>query len=413
MPSARSVSSRGIPCAITGCASPSTSSASVAIRAPGEKHVPLTKRAVPRPIARSAGSGASRRTSRSAKARSSVAEPGAAGSLRAIATSELDDIRREYEQSLSWRVTRPLRALGRRVRAVRGAHVAAPHRGGGYDSWLEHYHDGVLAPIDAACAAGGPDRFALFSELDVDLWALLLTQEYRAYPNIRALLPTVPHPTLQARWNGTSGVPLASQSAAFYRRLRDRYAELGERPLADSRVLDFGCGWGRLTRFLARDVPQSRLCGCDPVESILAVCRESGVPATLARSELVPERLPFDEPFDLAFAFSVFTHLSEAAHERCLAALHAGLRPGAILVVTIRPPDYMPVGGRLDVPRYVFAPHAADPSHPQYAGGEMTYGETVITLPYVRERWSRWFELLHSDLLIGDLHQVVLTLRRV
>jgi len=31
----------------------------------------------------------------------------------------------------------------------------------------------------------------------------------------------------------------------------------------------------------------------------------------------------------------------------------------------------------------------------------------------VRERWSRWFELLHSDLLIGDLHQVVLTLRRV
>ena len=41
----------------------------------------------------------------------------------------------------------------------------------------------------------------------------------------------------------------------------------------------------------------------------------------------------------------------------------------------------------------------------------MTYGETVITLPYVRERWSRWFELLHSDLLIGDLHQVVLTLR--
>ena len=195
MPSARSVSSRGIPCAITGCSSPSTSSASVAIRAPGEKHVPLTKTAVPRPIARSAGSGASRRTSRSAKARSSVAEPRAAGSLRAIAASELDDIRREYEQSLSWRVTRPLRALGRRVRAVRGGQVAAPQRrAGGHDAWLEHYHDDVLAPIDAACAAGGPDRFALFSELDLDLWALLLTQEYSAYPNIRALLPSVPRP---------------------------------------------------------------------------------------------------------------------------------------------------------------------------------------------------------------------------
>ena len=94
-------------------------------------------------------------------------------------------------------------------------------------------------------------------------------------------------------------------------------------------------------------------------------------------------------------------------------------------MVTIRAPEYLrsselmrPVrdalgpDARLAGPHYVFAAHASDPSHPQYAGGEMTYGETVITLPYVRERWSRWFDLLHTDLLIGDLHQVVLTLRR-
>ena len=161
-----------------------------------------------------------------------LAEPRTAGSLRAIAASELDDIRREYERSLSWRVTRPLRALGRGMRAVRRGGEAVTFRRAGpgrYDAWLEPFHDDVLAPIDAACAAGGPDRFALFSELDVDLWALLLTQEYSAYPHIRALLPSVPHPSLQERWNGASGVLLASQSAAFYRRLRDRYA----RPVTD------------------------------------------------------------------------------------------------------------------------------------------------------------------------------------
>ena len=42
----------------------------------------------------------------------------------------------------------------------------------------------------------------------------------------------------------------------------------------------------------------------------------------------------------------------------------------------------------------------------------MTYGETVITLPYVRERWSPLFELLDVDLLVGDLYQLMLTLRR-
>ena len=52
------------------------------------------------------------------------------------------------------------------------------------------------------------------------------------------------------------------------------------------------------------------------------------------------------------------------------------------------------------------------PSHPQYEGGEMTYGEAVITLPYVRERWAALFELLDVDVLLGDLYQVMLTLRR-
>jgi hypothetical protein len=42
----------------------------------------------------------------------------------------------------------------------------------------------------------------------------------------------------------------------------------------------------------------------------------------------------------------------------------------------------------------------------------MDCGETVIALDYVRERWGQWFDLLHVDLLLGDLHQVVLTLRR-
>jgi hypothetical protein len=67
---------------------------------------------------------------------------------------------------------------------------------------------------------------------------------------------------------------------------------------------------------------------------------------------------------------------------------------------------------RLAEPRYLFVAHPADPAHPQYAGGEMSYGETVITLPYVRERWSSQFALLDAGVLIGDLFQVVLTLRR-
>jgi SAM-dependent methyltransferase len=343
--------------------------------------------------------------------------------------SELDQLRREYESSLSWRITRPLRAAGRILRTARRSRWSPPPRfaPGRYDSWLDHFHGERLAGIDAACSDGGPECFALFRDLDVDLWAVLLTREYENYPHIRSMLPDLPDPALQQLWNGASGTRLAGQSAAFYRKLRERFAHHGDIPLADARVLDFGCGWGRLTRFLARDVEPGRLYGCDPVEQILDVCRTTGVPATLARSEFLPEGLPFDDAFDLAFSFSVFTHISEAAHWKCLRALHAGLRPGGLLVLTVRPPEYLltcermhpaleslglDYPARLEEPRYLFVPHPAEPSHLQYAGGEMSYGETVITLPYMRERWSPMFELLDVDLLIGDLHQVMVTLSR-
>jgi len=284
-----------------------------------------------------------------------------------------------------------------------------------------------LGAIDAALGPDpGPEGYALFRDLDADLWALLLSREYTAYPNILRLLPEYPEPALQEMWNGRSGLELLTQSKGFYRHATAMQTAHGRDALADSTVLDFGCGWGRLTRFFARDVAPGNLLGCDPVEEILDVCRRSRVPAELARSEFVPERLPFDRPIDLAFSFSVFTHISEAAADTCLRAIHAGLAEGGLFVLTIRPPAYLdfdpkmhgardalgpdPVAA-LSEPRYVFVPHPSE-GHPQYDGGEMTYGEAVISLPYVRERWSELFELVDVHAFPEDIYQVAVTLRK-
>jgi SAM-dependent methyltransferase len=318
-------------------------------------------------------------------------------------------------------VRRLARTLLSRGAPARADAAAAEPR---YDRWLHHYYGDELARLDAACAGAGAEALAGFRELDPDVWALLLTTRYDAYPNVRRLLPDMPEAALQELWTGLSGTALANQSLAFYRKLTDRYARFGPTPLGDSRVLDFGCGWGRLTRMLARDVAPGRLYGCDPVQEILDVCAQTRVPAVLARSEFLPERLPFSEPFELAFSFSVFTHLSEAAHLSCLRALHEGLRPGGILVLTVRPPDFLwfselmaPLTAGLDAralsaARYFYVPHPTAPLQAPDSRRESTYGEAVVTMAYVRERWSELFELLAVDLLLGDLYQVVLTLRR-
>jgi SAM-dependent methyltransferase len=296
-----------------------------------------------------------------------------------------------------------------------------------YDSWLRTFWGPELERIEAAAATAQPGALSLFRELDSDLWALLLTQQYDVFPAIKALLPDVPDPELQATWNGTSGAALAAQSLAFYNKLRALDAKHSRVTLADSRVLDYGCGWGRLTRFIARDLAPGALFGCDPVQGILDVCEDNGVPAVLERCEYVPESLPFAERFDLAYAFSVFTHLSESSHGASLRALHASLKPDGLLVLTIRPPDYLrlsellhPVRAALgpdleralEQPLYLFAPHDAQPLGSEAPGGEITYGETVITPAYIREHWTELFELLAIELLIGDPHQVVVALRR-
>lgn len=304
--------------------------------------------------------------------------------------------------------------------------VAAPAGELDVDGWLTSLYGERLAEIEAACADAGPEAYALFRDLDDDLWALLLSRSYTSYPNILALLPEIPEPRLQENWNGLSGLPLLNQSKAFYRNTKESLAIHSEVELRDATILDFGCGWGRLTRFFARDVEPGSLLACDPVEEILDVCRRSRVPATLAKSEFAPERLPF-EGLDLAFSFSVFTHISERAAEACLRALHAALNPGGLLVITLRPPAYLDLDPKLrsardelgsdplaalGKPRYIFTPHPTAGGHPQYEGGEMTYGEAVISLPYVRERWSELYDLVDVMAPIEDIYQVAVTLRK-
>lgn len=298
------------------------------------------------------------------------------------------------------------------------------------DGWLTSMFGEELARIDAACAERGPDdrgAYELFRDLDDDLWALLLSRQYTSYPNILALLPEVPDPALQVSWNGASGLTLLSQTKAFYRHSKAMVSAHGPKPLADSRVLDFGFGWGRILRFFARDVAPGSLLGVDPTEDIIEVSRESRVPAELERSEFLPETLPFDG-IDLAYSFSVFTHISESAADTCLDALHASLNPGGLLIVTIRPPAYLELDPKmhgalaelgdpveaLKQPRYVFVPHAAE-GHPQQGAedeGEMTYGDCVISLPFVKERWSDRFELLDVHVTSEDIYQVAITLKK-
>lgn len=296
----------------------------------------------------------------------------------------------------------------------------------GLERWLVPLFSAQLDPVENRIKGAGPEGYRLFRELDDDLWALLLTREYEAYPAIRSFLPDLPPPELQQKWNGDSGPVLAAQSVGFYRKLRQVHRLYGSDELAVTPVLDFGCGWGRLTRMLARDVESGNLYGCDPVEEVLDVCRETRVPAELFRSDFLPESLEVDRRFGLIFAFSVFTHISERAARASFSAIREALRPGGLFTFTIRPAAYLDMnpmmapllaelGDRreetLAGPAYLFLAHG-EKDHPQYDGTEMTYGESVITLPWIAQNWTDGFEIVDVSVMLGDIYQVAVTLKK-
>jgi SAM-dependent methyltransferase len=118
--------------------------------------------------------------------------------------------------------------------------------------------------------------------------------------------------------------------------LKDALRVLG-RPLETfERVLDLGCGCGRVLRFLADDAPGVRFAGSDISAEAIEWDRAN---LPFARFEVNGPQppLPFEDgAFDLVVAISVLTHLTEALQLAWLAEWKRVLRPGGLLLVTLQ-----------------------------------------------------------------------------
>jgi ubiquinone/menaquinone biosynthesis C-methylase UbiE len=171
------------------------------------------------------------------------------------------------------------------------------------------------------------------------------------------------------------------------------------------RVLDVGCGIGRMARPLAGYLrPPGAYEGFDIVPEGIAWCRgryarsfphfsfhlaevtnglyrpEGGVPA---REYTFPHP---DDSFDFAFATSVFTHLMPDETERYLAEMARVTRPGGRLLTTFFVLDAQrPAGGVGPGSSFTFA---HDQGH--YATDSVDVPEAAVAYkePWLRERLS-------------------------
>ena len=193
-----------------------------------------------------------------------------------------------------------------------------------------------------------------------------------------------------------AGVPDPADVIASYRAVgRDSRATILDLlgpswSFAGKRVLDFGCGSGKVMRHFLPEASECELWGCDIDErSIEWINAELNPPLhAFANGETPPLDQP-DATFDLVWSVSVFTHLT-GHWAGWLAELHRVLRPGGLAIVSF-------LGGAM---YEVWNEEEWDPDRIgmtvlNHGQDWELGGPTVFHSPWwLREHWGRAFEIV-------------------
>lgn len=102
------------------------------------------------------------------------------------------------------------------------------------------------------------------------------------------------------------------------------------------RVLDWGCGPGRVIRHFPKLSDQTKFYGSDYNEQSIKWCSENLPEIQFSRNQLTP-RLDFEGGFvDAVYGLSIFTHLSNQLHFDWFEELKRVTAPGGLIILTLQ-----------------------------------------------------------------------------
>jgi SAM-dependent methyltransferase len=160
---------------------------------------------------------------------------------------------------------------------------------------------------------------------------------------------------------------------------------------ASSRVLDFGCGCGRVMNYFRR-VFHGTLEGADIDPEAIGWCQHnlSSVGKFINNRQEPP--LPYiNDNFDLIYCISVFTHLPQEMEDMWLHELRRVAKVGALLLFTVHGEDLASASSgdleRFKAEGFAWAEGAG-------TAGLPSFYQTSFHLPdYIRAHWGQMFEI--------------------
>jgi SAM-dependent methyltransferase len=198
----------------------------------------------------------------------------------------------------------------------------------------------------------------------------------------------------------------------IYSDLKGQVARLGGWARFD-RIHDWGCGCGRVFRYLYEEVPAPCLFGCDIDREAVRWMSENARGSSFEAIRKLPPTPYADEQFALVYGISIFTHLNEAMQDRWLGELNRINRPGGVVAVSVHGPELVPRRLRPRLRKRGFADVGSRQAFyfVPYAG--LRYYRTAYHTPrYVEEHWSRYFDVLEYFCRAVNAHQDLVIMRK-
>jgi SAM-dependent methyltransferase len=267
--------------------------------------------------------------------------------------------------------------------------------------------------------------------LSDDEWFGVLTRSVRGERFQGHFLPGFVEPELQVRFVGNSGEASMQEAAAFIRVVL-HYAREAQVPLdGTAKMLDFGCGWGRYTRFLLKYARPDNIYGADVNAGMIEQCRRLFGSCNFSTVPPFPPSDFRDGLFDLVLGYSVFSHLSAACADAWTNEFARIVRPGGIVLMTTQGRSFIElcrqVRAAADQSREHHAALAAAfvdeaAAYQAYDAGEFLfsplrgthefYGEALIPRGYIEQHWLNDFELVDFVDSRSFLPQALMVLKR-
>jgi SAM-dependent methyltransferase len=297
-----------------------------------------------------------------------------------------------------------------------------------------YLHDRELATSAARSDLSPETRNDKVLKIGDDDWFELQFNPELALQRYGIALPRLPSDDVQLGFTAQCGRPNLQEAFSFYRYV---ISTCRLEQITEPRILDFGGGWGRVSRFFLRETKPHNIYIAETREWAIKCLHDAGSQFHVIHNQPRPPIEGLIGQLDLVFAYSVFSHLSQEHFHVWTDYLLTLLRPGGYLVFSTR--GHFFINHLEHLHKDMSRPHEMLEEHnrrlreemplpeeirrrymngefqfyPIGGAGELTtdfFGETFIPRSYIERCFSTFFVDFNEE--IKNVDQSVIILRK-